>query len=60
MVFSCIHHSANPQQVEDRMRGSMIIQKLVVAQGRKVNISAMFARNMVIAGGIAKMVILMT
>jgi hypothetical protein len=36
------------------------MQKLVAAQGRKVNISAMFARNMVIAGGIARMVILMT
>jgi hypothetical protein len=42
------------------MRGSKIVQKLVVAQGRKVNINAMFARNMVIAGGIARMVILMT
>jgi hypothetical protein len=60
MVFSCIHHSSNPQRVEDKMRGSKIIQKLVAAQGRKVNISAMFARNMVIAGGIARMVILMT
>jgi hypothetical protein len=42
------------------MRGSKIIHKLVVAQGRKVNISAMFVRNMVIVGGIARMVILMT
>jgi hypothetical protein len=61
MVFSCIHHSLKPLLVEDITRGTKGLQRRGAAQQeRKVHINAPFARDMAIAGIIAKMVILKT
>jgi ribosomal protein L37AE/L43A len=58
-----VRKNPKPRHTCSSARTSKVVKnatKFWICDKVKVNISAMFARNMVIAGGIARMVILMT